>query len=124
MRPRVVDTSLLFAAGDPDDKHHEKARALLAEAGPAVVPNEVLVETLGLMVGRVGRAGARAFQDALVDIDGIELGHETDMDASLTLLQNFPNLSIVDACAVTLAWRLGCDLDTFDDAQRKVWATR
>lgn len=124
MRARVVDTSLLVASVDPQDPHHADALALLAEPGPVVVPNEVLVETLGLMTHRASRQEAQAFLRVLVGTEGIELGHETDMSASLALLANFPSLSIVDACGVTLAWRLGAELDTFDVRQRRAYGSR
>lgn len=124
MRARVIDTSVLVASLDDDDARKEQAMRIVAEPGPAVVPNEVLVETLGTLKRLQGRSAVRAFQEVLRRTEGVELGHETDMDASLSLMDQFPRLSIVDACAVTLAWRLGADLDTFDEQQKKVWKTR
>lgn len=124
MRARVLDTSILIASVDEDDERKSEALRRVTGPGPAVVPNEVLIETLGTLKRLQGRGAAKQFQDAMRKTEGIEMGHESDMDASLDLLDQFPKLSIVDACAVTLAWRLGAELDTFDDAQRKVWATR
>ena len=124
MRPSVVDTSVLVASVDPKDAHHDEAMQILADVGPTVVPNEVLVETVGLLSHRASRQQARAFAARLRRTPRFELGHESDMDGALRLLDNFPQLSIVDACAVTLAWRLGAELDTFDDAQRAAWKSR
>lgn len=123
IRARVVDTSVLVACANRDDARHEQARRLLAEPGAAIVPNEVVVETLGVLTHRLGRREAKKFLQALRETEGVELGHDTDLDAALQVLDQFPALSIVDACGITLAWRLGAQLDTFDHRQGAAWAT-
>lgn len=120
-RARVVDTSVLLAAVSPSEPQHAQARRWLSEAGPAVVPNEVLIETLGVLRKRHGRGAASAFLHALRTTRGIELGHESSLPRALALLDRQPALSLADAVGIDLAVRLGCALDTFDETQRKAW---
>lgn len=123
-RARVVDTSVLIAASRPNDPNHAKALQWMSEPGPAVVPNEVVIETLGVVRSHVGREAALQLLLALRGTEGIELGHETELASALALRDAKPGLSLVDAVGITVAWRLGCDLDTLDETQRTVWKRR
>ena len=124
MRPRIVDTSLLFAFFDRRDVHHDRARTKMADPGPVMVPNEVLVELMGLMTHRAGRKGAQEALASLRRHPFVELGHETYLDEALAFLDSHSRLSLVDAVAISHAWRLGCDLDTFDERQEAAWRRR
>ena len=120
-RARVVDTSVLLAAASAGDVHHEKAMALLSDPGPTVIPNEVLVEAMGRTAKLRDRKAAALLLEELRGAEGIELGHESDLLAAFSIKDLHPSLSIVDAVGIEMAWRLRCDLDTFDEAQKTAW---
>lgn len=121
MRPRVVDTSVLLASVAPDEPHHGDSLRLLAEPGPLVIPNEVLIETLGVITHRNGRPAAKRFLRALEETEGVEMDHASDVREALALCKKRRSLSVVDAVGVVMAWRMGCDLDTWDRLQKRVW---
>lgn len=123
MRPRVVDTSVLYAALNIDQPGHAMAREMLADEGPLVIPGEVAVEVFGVVVAKAGRAQARQALGALRSLHNAEWIHRTDVLEVLAIQEAHPKLSLADAAGISHAWRLGCDLDTFDRAQKAVYTT-
>jgi predicted nucleic acid-binding protein len=71
----VLDTSLLVAYANRQDRDHERARALMSsilkgEHGTPIAPDYVLDEGLTVLQARAGRAEhARTFASYLVPID-------------------------------------------------------
>lgn len=121
MRPRVVDTSVLYALFDADQPGHGVAKAKMDEDGPIVIPGEIAVELHGVLVAKAGRARAKQGLDALRALRRTEWIHQTDVLGAFDIRQRHAGLSLADAVAVAHAVQLGCDLDTFDQAQRRAW---
>jgi predicted nucleic acid-binding protein len=65
--PIAVDTGVLLAAADADDRWHDQARAVLEDrpAAELVVPVPVAVEAAWLIASRLGAATEAAFVAAL-----------------------------------------------------------
>ncbi len=117
-RPRIADTSFLYALYDETDAHHAAARVAMARPAPIVVPGEVLTETFGLWAHRLGRAAARVCFDDLCGRANIEISHETDGPDALALRGAHPGLSWVDAVVLSHCRRLGAAVETFDEGLR------
>ncbi len=114
LRPRVADTSFLFALFVADDTHHAAARDAAGVAGPVVVPSEVLTETIGLLGHRVGRAEAAAVVAAMRAQRAFEFVHATEPQEALSVMDE-TGLSFVDAVVLWHCRRLGIPAQTFDD---------
>ena len=119
-QPRVADTSCLYAFFNEEDEHHAKARHKVSLPGPLVIPGEVLVETIGLITGKVGRAAATAAQSYLVRLPHAEFSHETDLHAVLAIVKDHPALSIPDATVIWHCRRLPARAATFDARLRRL----
>lgn len=54
----MADTSAIYALFDVDDARHPQARAAFEHAEPVLIPHEILVESMALLVRRLGFAAA------------------------------------------------------------------
>lgn len=109
--PLLVDTGVLYALADRDDRWHARAKAYLQEARELlVVPVTVVPETAYLLHARLGPRAERAFIRSLA---GGELAVEAlggdDLVRAVEILEQFPKIGFVDASVVAVAERLRVD---------------
>lgn len=108
----VVDTGVLLAAADADDRWHAQASEVLEQrpAAELVLPVPVAVETAWLIASRLGPATEAAFV-ASVAAGEFTLTELTGADWSrcAELVERYADLGLglVDASVVALAERLG-----------------
>lgn len=104
----ILDTGILYAAGDADDAWHERAASLLAEeTGLRVVPVTVVPEVCYLLHARLGVRAERAFLDTLGRELPLEPLLDRDLDTVRGLLDAKPEIGFVDASVGAIAARLG-----------------
>jgi uncharacterized protein len=107
----VVDTGVLYAYYDADDRWHAAARALLsAEAGRLVVPAPVLPEADHLLGRRLGAEARQALYRGIVNghyfvLDLPRGGYERVLELNDTYADL--GLGFVDAAVVAIAEELG-----------------
>lgn len=108
----IVDTGVLYALADRDDRHHSACVAWLREArGSLLVPATVIAEA-GYLVGRLGGAKAEAAFLSSVGPRGrfmlVELVPD-DLSRMRDLVIQYGDLQLgtTDASVVALAERLG-----------------
>lgn len=106
--PLVVDTGVLYALADSDDRWHARAVELLEQCGDILLaPITVLPEACYLLATRLG---ARAEQSLLASVAAGEiavdhLGPE-DLSRASEIMVRYPSIGFVDATVVALAERL------------------
>ena len=105
---RVADTSVLYALFDAGDRHHEAARAALADTESILVPAEILAETLGLLRRRSGGEFAATAHRELRSLPNIEVQptHDDARDnilaATWDAFEEKPNRGYHDS--IVIAW--------------------
>lgn len=104
----LLDTGIVYALADVDDAWHERARDLIATTREArLVPITVVPEAAYLIRARLGPRAELALVRSLV---GAELLVEDvtfdDLARCAELLQQYPDLGLVDASVVAMAERL------------------
>lgn len=114
----VVDTGVVVALLDRDDRHHAGARALFA-ADPAawVLPWAILPEVDYLVFTRLGDRAQRLWLDDLADgAFAVEWGKVDDLPAARALIRRYASLEmgLVDAVVMAVAERLAADIATVD----------
>jgi predicted nucleic acid-binding protein len=107
----VVDTGVLLAAADADDRWHRQASAILYErsAGQLILPVPVAVEAAWLIASRLGPATEGVFVASLAagDFTLADLsGPDWARCAQLVVDYADMGLGLVDASVVALAERL------------------
>jgi predicted nucleic acid-binding protein len=120
MKPAVLaDTGPLYAAADPDDAHHQRARRelrrLANEKREVVVAYPTLLEAYTLVLFRLGKGTASRW---LSDMTSAVLVNPTPEDyrqavARIHALADQP-VTLFDATVATLASRLGVEIWTYD----------
>jgi predicted nucleic acid-binding protein len=71
---RFADTSFWYALQDRGDRHHDEARAIVAQGtGRVVLSSHVLGETWTLMRRRAGHSAAVGFLDRLQALPAVEV---------------------------------------------------
>ena len=105
----VADTSVVFAAIDPTERHHA-ACSQLVTSGPAVVlPAPVVTETAGLALRRRNARAVEVLLEGVLDgtVEVADLDHE-DYRRTHQLVVQYADLplSFVDAAVVAIAERL------------------
>lgn len=114
-----VDTSAFYAALDRDDSHHSRATEILAEGGPLIATDHVLIESWRMARIRLGRAAAEGFW-AVLRAGGaaIECVMPGDLDAAWRIGEIFTDqdFSVVDRTSFAVMERLGISsVASFDD---------
>lgn len=107
----VVDTGVLYAGADRDDRHHRACAELLAtHPGPLLVPVPVIVESAWLIEARLGPGPEAAFLRSLsaVGLSRVDLV-QADWDRVVELIETYHDLGLglVDASVIAVAERLG-----------------
>ena len=120
MRPAVLaDTGPLYAAADPDDAHHRRARRelrrLADENHEVIVAYPTLLEAYTLVLFRLGdNAASHWLEDmasaALVNPSAEDYRHAVLRVRSL----KDQSITLFDALVATLAGRLGLEVWTYD----------
>jgi predicted nucleic acid-binding protein len=105
----VVDAGPLVAAAATRDRNHERCVDLLAHAPrPIVVPMLVVTEVAYFLGDRLGPAAERAFAESVrlgeLEVEPVE---PEDWARIAQLLDQLPDLGIVDASVVATCERLG-----------------
>lgn len=116
---RVVDTSVLIAALNEDDVHHERAMEALADNDPLQLPAEILVETVDLVAYRHGKGAAVKAAALIRALPHVRMAEKPDIDAVLAVHREHKALSLADAVVVQTCRALGCRPLTFDKALAK-----
>jgi predicted nucleic acid-binding protein len=120
VRPAVLaDTGPLYAAADPDDAHHKRARRELRRLADdnheIVVAYPTLLEAYTLVLFRLGENAALRW---LADMAGAGLVNPSaeDYRHSVVRVQALKDQSITlfDALVATLSERLGLEVWTYD----------
>lgn len=107
----ILDTGVLYAYYDADDRWHERSRELIAaERGRLVVPSPVLPEADHLLGRRLGAAARRALYQGVVEghFFVVELPRE-GYARVLELNDAYADLGLgfVDAAVIAVAEELG-----------------
>lgn len=107
----ILDTGILYAYYDADDRWHEPARELIAaERGRLVVPSPILPEVDHLLGRRLGAAARRALYQGVVEghYFVVDLPHERYARV-LELNDTYADLGLgfVDAAVIAVAEELG-----------------
>lgn len=105
----IVDTSILFAAVDRDDRHHRAANALLALPDPKTIPEPVIVETDWLITSTLGVQAELGFLRGLGEgAFAIETTTPADRRRAIELIETYRDaqLGYIDATTIAMAERL------------------
>lgn len=105
----IVDAGPLVAAAATRDRNHDRCVELLAHAPrPIVVPILVVTEVAYFLGDRLGPAAERAFAESVrlgeLEVEPVE---PEDWARIAELLDQLPDLGIVDASVVGACERLG-----------------
>ncbi|MFA5786750.1 MAG: PIN domain-containing protein [Actinomycetota bacterium] len=114
----IVDTGILYALADRDDRHYRAARRVFALLEPKVVPEPVVVETDWLILDHLGVDAEIAFLTGLAAGEfAVEPCTRADRERAAQLVAQYRDARIgyVDAVTVAMAERLDeCRIATLD----------
>jgi len=105
----IVDTGILYALADRDDRHHRAARRVFALPEPRIVPEPVIVETDWLILDHLGVEAEIAFLSGLAAGEfAVEPCTRADHERAAQLVTQYRDARIgyVDAATVAMAERL------------------
>jgi predicted nucleic acid-binding protein len=115
----LADTGPLYAAADPDDAHHKRARRELRRLADGreevVVAYPTLLEAYTLVLFRLGQNAASLW---LEQMEGAALVNPSPEDYRQAVLKvqsrKDQPITLFDALVATLAGRLGLEVWTYD----------
>jgi len=119
-RAVLADTGPLYAAADPDDAYHQRARRELKRIArdkrEVIVAYPTLAEAYTLVLYRLGKEAALSW---LEDVrSGVSLVNPTpeDYQEAMQKLLAFPDqpITLFDATLAVLCGRLGAEVWTYD----------
>lgn len=119
-----VDTSAWYAAADRDDRHHERAKSVLAAGESLITSDHVLVESWFLIGRRLGRDSAERFWDGLRSgVAALEPVGAADLEFAWGIGERYPDqdFSIVDRTSFAVMQRLGLERVAAFDADFAVY---
>jgi predicted nucleic acid-binding protein len=129
-RAVVADTGPLYAAADPDDAHHKRARRelqrLAREKREVLVAYPTLLEAYTLVLFRLGKNAATSWLNDMGSASLVNPSPE-DYRQALGRIQTLIDqpITLFDATMASLATRLGLEVWTYDhhfDSMRvRVW---
>lgn len=105
----LVDTGVLYALADRDDRWHRACVAWLEGLSETLLaPVTVLPEVTYLLRSRLGVRAEASFVAAVAAREiGVEALTYRDLERVVVLLETYPDLGFVDASVVATAERLG-----------------
>jgi predicted nucleic acid-binding protein len=115
----LADTGPLYAAADPDDAHHKRARRelrrLADENHEIVVAYPTLLEAYALVLFRLGKPAAQQWLEDMADAALVNPSAE-DYRHAMARVQSLKDqpITLFDALVATLAHRLGAEVWTYD----------
>ena len=107
----LVDTGILYALADADDRWHEPARAWAEDVSELLIAAvTVLPEVSYLLHTRLGAAAELAFVQSLAagELEVEELRRQ-DLTRSAEVMRRYPDIGFVDATVIAMAERLKID---------------
>ena len=109
----VADASVVIAAMNPGDAHHDEAQRIILEHGPAGIALHSL--TLSEILVGPARSGAEGTVRQKLAAAGIALAPAGDpTPEDLARVRAATSLAMPDACVLAQAEHLGVPLATFD----------
>jgi predicted nucleic acid-binding protein len=104
----LLDSGVLYALADADDRWHVACRDYVAKArGVLLVPAMVAVEVAYLLHDRLGPGAELQFAQALARGElTMQPVTAPDLERCVVLLKKYPAIGLVDASVVALAERL------------------
>ncbi|MDY6807351.1 MAG: PIN domain-containing protein [Cyanobacteriota bacterium] len=120
MRAIIADTGPLYAAIDPDDQYHQRARADLKQIETdnleVIIAYPVFLEAYSLVLYRLGNQNASAFVKQIVEsVDLINPDPQNYLEA-MKLVARFSDqkITLFDGITAILANGLGVYVWTYD----------
>ena len=104
----LVDTGILYALADADDRWHQAANAWLEDVSELLIVSvTALPEVAYLLHTRLGAAAELAFVQSLAggELDVEDL-RRADLVRSAEVMRRYPEIGLVDASIVAMAERL------------------
>jgi uncharacterized protein len=104
----IIDTGILLALADRDDRHHRDARSIFALPDLKFVPEPVVVETDWMILSYLGFDAEIAFLQSLAEGSlVVETPRDSDRARAAELVAQYRDLEIgyVDAMTAALAER-------------------
>jgi predicted nucleic acid-binding protein len=130
-RALLADTGPLYAAADPHDAHHRRARRelrrLARESCAVIVAHPTLAEAYTLVLYRLGREAAASWLKEIQSGAALVNPSADDYQEAIKELSLFADqpITLFDATVAALARRLGVEVWTYDhhfDVMRsRVW---
>lgn len=125
----VIDTSVLMALFNEEDRHHGRAREATKEPGVYVIAAVILQEFLMALGRRIttlagtarSRNAVREAYTALASSPAFRIQPGYRVEAAGRVYVSHKTLSYADAVAIALARDTRDELLTFDQAQRRVF---
>jgi len=119
-RAVLADTGPLYAAADPDDAYHQRARRELKRIArdkrEVIVAYPTLAEAYTLVLYRLGKGAALSWLDDVRS--GVSLVNPTpeDYQEAMKKVLAFPDqpITLFDATLAVLCGRLGAEVWTYD----------
>ena len=107
----LVDTGILYALADADDRWHEPATAWLADVSELLIVGvTALPEIAYLLHARLGAAAELAFVQSLAAGElEVEDLRRADIGRCGEVMRRYPDIGFVDASIVAIAERLKID---------------
>ena len=105
----IVDTGILYALADRDDRHHRLAKELFHLPEHRIVPEPVVAEADWLILEYLGvDAEIRFVEDVARGVLAVESPTRSDRQRAAALVRQYRDLKIgyVDATTVAIAERL------------------
>jgi predicted nucleic acid-binding protein len=112
-----VDASVLIAARDTDDRHHEHAQQFIADTSGLWILDLARYEVTNIAIRRWGSEAESARLQRMIDViseDGGLVRIDGDLAAHMTALAREHGLSAYDAGYVAGAARVGATLVSCD----------
>jgi len=115
----LTDTGPLYAAADPDDAHHKRARRELRRLADAsqeiVVAYPTLLEAYTLVLFHLGETAALRWLEEMASASLVNPSAE-DYQHAVVRVQSLKEqpITLFDALVATLARRLGLEVWTYD----------
>jgi len=105
----IVDTGILYALADRDDRHHDEAKDLFRSREHRIVPEPVLVEADWMILEYLGvDAEIRFLESVAKGALAIQASNRVDRQRAFALAKQYRDLELgyVDATIIAMAERL------------------